>query len=107
MPTLHYFETDLFETRQRTNQIEGEMRPRYTVDQAAKYMQLQVYDTALPQPWWDRFRQVTGEPPQGIVWCYDRLTAFGEPIALTTDAQQLLDKFNRAEAITSRLRGER
>lgn len=88
---MHYFETDLFRTRQLTNERESHLR-RLTAGEAAEQLQLKVYDTALPQTWVDQVKQLTGWYPagDGIVWCYDRSTNLGEPVALTTSAQQKL-----------------
>jgi hypothetical protein len=62
---------------------------RLTMDEASDIHEaagfLRVYDTALPQSWFERFWARTGHAPVGIVWCYDRLIC-GEPYAVTKQA---------------------
>lgn len=61
----------------------------------AKEMKLESFDTALPQPWVDEFRDKTGFNPVGqMVWAYDNMPIWGEPIAVTRQAQVALDIFN-------------
>lgn len=84
-----------------------------TKDEAAKKKGLKVYDYALPQPWVDesvdklRLKalkdQINNDAPRkaspeiydtlvsGAVWCYDNSKIFGEPVAVTDEAQALLD----------------
>lgn len=58
-----------------------------TIDGRCKELGLEVYDTAVPQPWADSFREVTGlYPPGHFVWCYDRCRTWGEPVPLTWEA---------------------
>ena len=58
---------------------------------------LSVYDTALPQGWWDAFYGATGDRPAGIVWSYDAARTFGAPYALTASAQVELERFQRLQ----------
>lgn len=58
--------------------------------EAAEKLGLRSYDFALPQEWWDAFYRKTGQSPSGLfVWCYDKLTVFGGPVALTLEARNL------------------
>ena len=56
------------------------------------------YDVALPQWWWDRAYEVTGENPvdYAIVWGYPRGTLYGEPVALDDAAEAFLAKVDDA-----------
>jgi len=68
-----------------------------TVKEAAEALELEVYDTALPQDWVDDFHKVTGVYPVGLfVWCYDNAKTFGEPYPLTMAAFKLLLQYERA-----------
>ena len=56
----------------------------------AEALGLEVYDTALPQPWVDQAYAETGiYPVSHFVWCYDdfcgQRTTFGYPAALTRE----------------------
>lgn len=57
---------------------------------------LRVYDTAIPQAWFDDFIARNGEPPRGIVWSYDTFKTFGGPFAVTQEAQRRLDQYQQA-----------
>ena len=72
-----------------------------TKEQAAIKKGLKVYDVALPQTWLDEAclkLRLSGKTDNknlydtilsGTVWCYDR-SLFGEPVALTNEAEKLL-----------------
>lgn len=79
-----------------------------TKDEAAKAKNLKVYDTALPQQWVDdavlklllTASVRCGRIPRasvydrlvcGTVWSYDDCKIFGEPVALTDEAKELLN----------------
>ncbi len=53
---------------------------------------IRTFDTALPQPWLDHVRALTGEYPlAGFVWSYDPpFTVVGRPAPLTESATALL-----------------
>ena len=64
---------------------------------------LRVYDTALPQSWFDaycgwqanrpEYAHRAIDVPTAFVWCYDGALAFGAPYALTASAQAALQAF--------------
>lgn len=65
---------------------------------------LKVYDTALPQPWVDDVDKLTGFRIVGhAVWCYDRSSAFGEPVALTREGKTALEIY---EHVVKNITGE-
>lgn len=76
------------------------------VDQAAKALGLETYDTALPQDWVDAFSRnpavkeaaqrlgVSDYPLGQFVWCYDVARTFGEATPLTPAATKLLAVYN-------------
>jgi hypothetical protein len=67
-----------------------------TVREMAEILGLKTWDGALPQDWFDSFLRVTGVSPFGqFVWCYDFARSYGEPIALTAEAQHLLARYNK------------
>jgi len=69
------------------------------IDAIAQRMGLKTYDTALPQEWVHEVEARTGVYPVGMfVWSYDKAVMFGEPVALTPDAQKLLDAYNDSVA---------
>ena len=82
------------------------IKERLTKDETAKILGLQIYDTAVPQPWLDNLYLKmsmspagrTGQLPEGwkdlilsnLVWCYDS-SLFGYPVILTKKALDLLN----------------
>ena len=69
-----------------------------TVQQAIEAKGLKVFDTALPQDWYDKFFDATGVNPAGrIVWCYDTAIMFGEPVAIDDEAAELLAQFEQTQ----------
>lgn len=68
-----------------------------TVRERAEELGLAVYDTALPQPWFDAVLTATrfGEHPYGfnpsghVVWGYDK-GLYGEPVALTLEGEAVV-----------------
>lgn len=78
-----------------------------TVDEAAEALGLHTYDTALPQDWVDDFAidadvqalaqrlGVSNYPSGQFVWGYDVARTFGEPVALTPEAKQLLAAYQK------------
>lgn len=61
------------------------------IDKAAEARGIKTFDTALPQGWWDRFYQETGENPCGhFVWSYDKATWLGAPEPVTEHGDALL-----------------
>jgi hypothetical protein len=67
-----------------------------TCDDLAKALGLEVYDFAVPQPWYKAIYDLTGLNPFGhIVWCYDQYgteakCTFGYPVALTAQGRAML-----------------
>lgn len=54
------------------------------------------FDTALPQDWYDRFRQLMHEVPRRFVWSYDPPdTLFGQAYPLDDEADATLIEFER------------
>lgn len=49
------------------------------------------YDVALPQPWADKVKELTGMyPPGHIVWSYAESTIFGEPFPVSNYGANIL-----------------
>jgi len=60
------------------------------MDQRARELGLQTYDSAIPQEWANRVKDLTGFYPVGhVVWCYDRVS-FGRPVAVTPAGEDVL-----------------
>ena len=73
-----------------------------TVDERCRELGLQVYDTAIPQPWADDVRDTTGIYPVGhVVWCYDGGSLCGYPVALTPEGQKALGNYAAGRRIPS------
>ena len=67
---------------------------REIADSIMGELDVEVYDSALPQPWVDEIHRRTGQWPQeyGVVWAYRASDPFGGPMACTVEAAALLDK---------------
>lgn len=74
-------------------------RPRQpTLDERAKARGLRVYDTALPQDWFDKVLDRTHINPSGlVVWSYDGAGVFGEPVAVHPVGDALLAALKKEE----------
>jgi len=59
-----------------------------------------VFDYALPQSWVDDVYRATGEPHVAnfFVWNYPKGSFGGEPLALCTYGQELLNKYNSSNS---------
>lgn len=58
-----------------------------------------TYDTALPQDWVNAVHAATGVHMWSIaVWTYPKNgSIFGEPVALTPEAAEAIEKYNRPD----------
>ena len=62
-----------------------------SVKELADAQGVKVYDTALPQPWVDKMRDVYHHDVRGhFVWSYDGAGVFGRPHALTPEGGEML-----------------
>jgi len=69
------------------------MMAEQTMAEAAAALGLEVFDTAIPQPWADAVRDATGIYPAGhVVWCYDG-SLLGYPVALTLDGRRAIGQW--------------
>jgi hypothetical protein len=57
---------------------------------------LDKFDSALPQMWCDNVKEKTGTYPRGFVWSYPKMSIWGEAFPLTSDARELLAKYEEA-----------
>lgn len=67
----------------------------WTVGTCAKYYQLETYDTALPQQWFEACLRHGFEPGGRVVWKYDEHDLFGSPFCLTYEAEQYWRRIER------------
>ena len=79
----------------------SESVPPMTVQETAEEMGLKVFDTALPQPWFDSILKRFGLNPSGhFVWSYDDAGVYGKPVALTSWGTKVLMEL-KAEMVYS------
>jgi hypothetical protein len=63
-----------------------------TLDSRAKSRGIEVFDSALPQAWYDRATDLTGENPSGhVVWCYDA-SLLGYPRAVDEEGDRIVGR---------------
>jgi hypothetical protein len=59
--------------------------------------ELGTFDYALPQAWVDDVYKTLAIFPHGFVWSYPEKSIFGEPFAVTQEAKDILDRYNKAK----------
>ena len=60
-------------------------------DKLVHLSEVEPFDTAIPQDWADRVRDLTGEyPPGHVVWSYARGSLSGFPVAIDMTGARIL-----------------
>ena len=69
-----------------------------STEKLAKALGFINFDTALPQPWVDDFKNQTGfDPVLNFVWCYDEESHCGYPEPITIEAEVAYEIFKHLE----------